>query len=222
VLRVGKHTLWKVRRRVDFALAHLPFFVLTERLHDEEFFRAIDAAHAAMYDVLAESLWDFVRPASVVDVGCGSGSLLERFQARGATVRGLEGSRHAIAMSPVADRIVPTNLEHELPDLGRFDLAVCIEVGQNISPRHARRLVTGIARLSDLVLFTSAQPGQGGRGHVNEQPPGYWRDLFAEHGFRQSAGESALRARIAGVPEPRWLHANLLLLERAQATSSST
>lgn len=219
VLRPVKHALWLTRHRVDFALAHLPVFALTERVHDEAFFRAIDTAHAPMYDRLTEVLWELTAPGRVVDVGCGSGSLLERFRSRGAEVRGIEGSRHAIATSPVADRIVRANLEHELPELGHFDLALCIEVGQNIAKRHARHLVAAIAGLSDRVLFTSAQPGQGGRGHVNEQPPAYWRDLFAEQGFAPSPLEEKVRSGIADVPEPRWLPANLLFLERPQTSS---
>jgi hypothetical protein len=35
-----------------------------------------------------------------------------------------------------------------------------------------------------VVLFSAAIPGQGGTGHVNEQWPKYWRQLFAARGFR--------------------------------------
>jgi hypothetical protein len=33
------------------------------------------------------------------------------------------------------------------------------------------------------VLFSAAIPFQGGAGHVNEQWPSFWADLFAVHGF---------------------------------------
>lgn len=40
-----------------------------------------------------------------------------------------------------------------------------------------------LCALGDLVLFTAALPNQGGTNHLNEQWPGYWAALFAEHGF---------------------------------------
>jgi len=44
-------------------------------------------------------------------------------------------------------------------------------------------LIKFLADLSDVVLFSAALPGQGGVGHINEQPLSYWRSLFAKHGY---------------------------------------
>jgi SAM-dependent methyltransferase len=213
-LRRAKHAAWLARHRLSFAAAHLPLFWLTERLHDEEFYREIDRSQEQAYDRLADELWRRVRPARVVDVGCGTGMLLAKLAEHGAEVRGIEGSRHALAVSTIPDRIVAANLERGVPELGGFDLCITIEVAQNLSPRHGRRFVAGLVRLADLVLFTSAQPGQGGRRHVNEQPPAYWEALFAEHGYRRSPLTDELGAALDGVPGPHWLVPNLLVFER--------
>ena len=71
----------------------------------------------------------------------------------------------------------------ELPTLEKFDLAYSIEVGEHIPKAFARSFVKYIASLSDFVIFSAAFPGQGGQGHINEQPQQYWRELFQLEGF---------------------------------------
>ena len=44
------------------------------------------------------------------------------------------------------------------------------------------RLVAFVAGLAPIIVFSAAQPGQGGLAHINEQPLAYWRDRFAESG----------------------------------------
>jgi SAM-dependent methyltransferase len=217
MLRAAKHRAWLARRRVDAAAARLPLLSAKERVYDDWFFEDTDSAHHAMYERLARSIHERLGPATAVDVGCGTGFILAELAARGVEVRGVEGSRHAIERSPIADRIVRANLERGVPELGRFDLAICIEVAEHLPERAARPLVAGLARLSDRVVFTAATPGQGGTHHVNEQPRAYWERLFAEHDLA-AADETlaSLRADIAEIPEPRWMHANLAVFERAR------
>jgi len=215
VLRAAKHGSWLIRRRVDGAAARLPWLAAKERVYDDDFFEHTDDVHRAMYERLARSIFERLRPASAVDVGCGTGLILAELAERGVEVRGVEGSRHAIERSRVADRIVRANLEREIPDLGRFDVAVCIEVAEHLPARSAGGLVEGLTRLSPRVVFTAAAPGQGGTHHVNEQPRSFWDALFAEHGFRESALGAQLREDVAGVPEPAWMHTNLVVYEQS-------
>jgi hypothetical protein len=56
-------------------------------------------------------------------------------------------------------------------------------VAEHLPAAAARTFVATLTRHSSLVLFSAAPPGQGGAHHVNEQPYGYWRDLFAERGY---------------------------------------
>jgi SAM-dependent methyltransferase len=214
VLRRVKHASWLARRRVDAAAASLPLLSAKERVYDAEFYAHTDEVHAPMYSRLADSIYERLHPKSAVDVGCGTGFILARLAERGVEVRGIEGSRHAIEASPLADRIVRANLEREVPNLGRFDLAVCIEVAEHLPRRVAPALVEGLAAMSDRVLFTAARPGQGGTHHVNEQLPEFWLDLFARHDLRESPLTQALRDDVREIPEPAWMAQNLLLFER--------
>jgi SAM-dependent methyltransferase len=197
-------------------IARLPFLAAKELVYDRRFFETTDPHHVPMYTLLADSIVELEAPASVVDVGCGAGILLERFQERNVEIRGIEGSRHAIELSGVRDHILRANLEHGVPAVGRFDLACCIEVAEHLPARSAKGLVDGLTRLSDAVVFTAALPGQGGTHHVNERPHAYWEGLFARAGFeRDNRRESELKERIAAIPEPAWMRMNLMVFRRA-------
>lgn len=202
-------------RRADLALARLPLLAVKERVYDRRYY--CDAEHDAMYERLAAGICELLRPTTAVDVGCGTGLLLGKLARRGVEVTGVEGSRHAIAISHVPGHVVRWNLERGVPQLGRFDVCLCIEVAEHLPRRSAAGLVADLVGLSDLVIFTAATPGQGGTLHVNEQPHEYWVDLFRAHGY-EPAGvtEAALKAEIAGVPEPSWMHANLMVFGGAR------
>jgi hypothetical protein len=79
-----------------------------------------------------------------------------------------------------------------------FDAALPIEVAEHIPAELATAFVEYLADVSDLVIFTAAQPGQGGPGHINEQPREYWIDKFAGCGFaldKTATGKVADRLR---------------------------
>jgi SAM-dependent methyltransferase len=195
--------------------ARLPFLAAKDHVYDAEFFTSHDAVQNPMYDRITDAIRAEVRPTSVVDVGCGTGRIISKLADQGVEVRGVEGSKHAIELSPVGDRIVRHNLEQGVPDLGRFDLALCIEVAEHLPERAAAPLVAGLARLSDRVIFTAATPGQGGTHHVNEQPHEYWIQLFRGEGLQQSTLVEVLQSAIADLDEPAWIKANLMTFERS-------
>lgn len=196
-------------------LARVPLLAAKEVVYDRGYFADLDARHARAYELFADALADRLEPATAVDVGCGTGRLLARLAARGVAVTGIEGSRHAIALSPVRDRIVRANIERGLPDLGRFDLCLCIEVAEHLPANRADSLVATLAGLGDVVVFTAAQPGQGGTHHVNEQPRSYWTERFRSLGYAvDTALEDALRESVAGEPEPAYLQENLIVVRR--------
>jgi len=65
-----------------------------------------------------------------------------------------------------------------------FDLALCLECAEHLSESVAPTLVAALANVATHVVFSAAVPGQTGVGHINEQYPDYWRDLFAIQGFQ--------------------------------------
>ena len=98
----------------------------------------------------------------------------------------------------------------------RFDVAVSMEVAEHPPARMASQYVALLAKLSDVIVFTAAHPGQGGQDHVNEQPPSYWISRFASHGLIHD--ESTTHAwkhewRNSGLVST-WYSENLLIFRR--------
>jgi SAM-dependent methyltransferase len=170
-------------------LAELPAIVESLRMRvrqDSTFRRPCDLEHASNCPArMLDKAIDMFAPASVLDVGCGTGKVLDYLLSRGIRdVYGLEGSELAIAASQQPALIRKSDLS--LPvDLGRtFDLVYSVEVAEHIKPEAAVHFAGTCARHSNRVLFTAARPGQGGLGHLNEQEPAYWIDIFTSLGMR--------------------------------------
>lgn len=142
-------------------------------------------------DRIVPLLLDYFKPRSVIDIGCGVGTWCAAFEANGVPlVQGLDGpwvDRSKLQIRP--DRFVEfdfaTAPKPYQPKLaaGTFDLVVSFEVLEHIDAAHARDVVAMMTRLGDIVVCGVAIPLQGGKHHVNEQWPDYWRALFAEQGF---------------------------------------
>ena len=201
---------------VDAFVERLPSLSAVDRAYTTDYYATRDPIHARLYEALVDALSALVQPASVVDVGCGTGIMLARFAGKGIDVKGIEGSSAAIRRATVGDAIVRANLRRGVPVLGRFDLCLCIEVAEHLPRRSARRLVRGLTRLSDLVVFSAATPGREEPGHLNERPREYWIELFRRRGFGESALSDPVRAAIQHIPEPSRMHTNLMVFERSE------
>jgi SAM-dependent methyltransferase len=126
-----------------------------------------------------------LRPASVVDVGCGSGGWLKVFCEHGvAEVLGVDApyvEADALRIDPAEfvarDLGEPFRLDRE------FDLAISLEAAHYLPEERAATVVESIAQLAPAVLFGAAVPHQGGGPGRNRQWPAWWAALFARHGF---------------------------------------
>lgn len=109
------------------------------------------------------------------------------------------------------------DLERPLSVDRRFDLAICMEVAEHLSPDRAESFVEDLCALSDSVLFSAAIPWQGGVGHLNEQPQSYWARLFAKHGF---GARDIIRPKVWHDGRVSyWYRQNSILYERGVATA---
>ncbi|MGE4489309.1 MAG: class I SAM-dependent methyltransferase [Kiritimatiellales bacterium] len=132
---------------------------------------------------MAQSIFDTFRPASVIDVGCGSGALLAELHRQGVmrTV-GLDASEAGLDMARARGLdVYPFNITTDhWEENERFDVAVSMETAEHLPPESALRYVELLCSLAPVVICTAAHPGQGGIGHLNEQPQDYWIARFSE------------------------------------------
>lgn len=177
--------------------------------YSRTFYDVIRSGTIASAAAVVPRLFDLVKPARVIDVGCGEGHWLDAFAALGAEVIGLDGSY--VQTSTLGDRFVPHDLARPLPEhlAGRFDLALSLEVAEHLPPNRGPGFVRDLCQLAPVVVFSAAIPGQGGTGHVNEQWPSYWCDLFEAEGFAVSG---ALRFELWDDDRvENWYRQNLLV-----------
>ncbi len=130
-------------------------------------------------------VFDFFKPKSVVDFGCGVGTWLATAKQLGVDqCLGLEGAW--VRTQPLAAAhldIRDIDLEQTVSLNERFDLAMSLEVAEHLSPTRSDSFVADLCNASDVVLFSAAAPGQDGDGHQNEQWPSYWAKRFTRHGY---------------------------------------
>ena len=65
----------------------------------------------------------------------------------------------------------------------RYDLAICMEVGEHLPEHSAAVLVESLVHHADIILFSAAIPWQGGTHHINERWPSWWAAIFEQKGF---------------------------------------
>lgn len=145
-------------------------------------FAAIRESSVRSASVIVPAVQELVSASSVVDVGGGEGWWAAEFARLGVRAVSVDDGAPSELASGVEH--LSHDLRNGLPStLGRFDLALCLEVAEHLDPMTGERLVAALCSLSPVVLFSAGIPGQGGRGHVNEQWPAYWVECFERFGF---------------------------------------
>lgn len=134
-------------------------------------------------------VFEYIRPASIVDVGCGVGTWLSAADQLGVqTLVGFEGAWVLdVPAEPGRQTVRTCELDKQLTipaDLPKkYDLALCIEVAEHLPEARSLSLVDDLCSLSDVVLFSAAVPGQLGSNHINEQWQGFWAQKFDAQGY---------------------------------------
>lgn len=185
-----------------------------ERYYTAEFYQELESAQDSAREVLP-IIFDALKPSSVVDVGCGTGHWLKAARNLGATeILGIDGAWASNSQLAIPsqnfrahDLATPLCLER------RFDLALSFEVAEHLPQSAARTFVESLCAASEIVVFSAAIPGQGGRHHLNEQWPEYWAEVFQQFEYECY---DYLRPRLWNNPRVAWYYAqNSLIFVRA-------
>jgi len=191
--------------------------------YDGEFWALHDGGD---WDGFARVIARLCTPASMVDVGCGDGKLLAavRRLSPALPVLGIDGSAMALERAAAAGVTVwahdlsstrSSDVAALVQRIAPFDVVVSLETAEHLPPWAGARFAASLAEQARLVVFSAAQPGQGGTLHMNERPPEYWQARFAACGFRRAAADAEFGAAVATLDLPWWYAANVHLFERA-------
>lgn len=146
-------------------------------LYEDKFFsrrhRLRDKEHQ-----LADYLYRyFNEPKTVIDLGCGIGSLIERLLVLGADCRGCDvGYRYAAKyMSP---EVRAVTFAHDLSKpliMDRLsDLVISIEVAEHLPEEAADMFCQNVIQNAGKWIYLTAAKSHRGKGHINPRPKEYW------------------------------------------------
>lgn len=197
----------------------LPHDMIHNMIYDSEYYsRDVEGPAVRSANTIANSIVSTFTPGRVVDIGCGTGALLQMLRERGCEVFGLEYSDAAIKCCRARQlNVVKFDLAKDLvEDVGGFDVAVSMEVAEHLPEKVANRYVDVMTSMAPQIVFTAAPPGQAGANHVNLQPPQYWILKFQQRGFNHADELSKLwhdKWKAAGDVES-WYYQNLMIFRR--------
>jgi SAM-dependent methyltransferase len=191
------------RNNLDFLRKELP-------IHPERFnYNLMSKEEKALADRLALWIKTQLDPSKVLDIGCGPGHFVESLRDVGLNASGFDIDERVDNKPYLNKRSVFENTE-------TADTVLCVEVAEHIEERLADQVVEKVVEATDKTLiWTAAQVGQGGIGHINCQPKQYWLDKFVAKGLvHDSVTENALLHYIKQGPYMGWFVNNLLVFRK--------
>lgn len=165
----------------------------------------------------ANNLADWIKivynPSEVVDVGCGSGLYVYALRDRDIQAVGYD-INEVVEGKEFLNKVSILDLEH------KTELLMCIEVAEHIESKHNDQIVQKLydnIKPGGTLIFTAAQPGQQGIGHINCQTKEYWWEKFAVLGLKRDLkAETHWNVFFStGREYMGWFKNNLLILNKA-------
>jgi SAM-dependent methyltransferase len=146
-------------------------------------YRHGDPEWEALYGRVADNIVRSLAPQRVYDAGCAIGFMVEALWDRGVEAWGRDISEYAISQvrPDVAEYCSVGSITD--PVDGRFDLIICIEVLEHLTPSQSTLAIKCLTEATDQVLFSSTPSDFDEPTHINVRPPIYWLRQFAAHGF---------------------------------------
>jgi trans-aconitate methyltransferase len=171
-------------------------------VYSSSYYQDVERIEESSVIEIAKWVKAYLNPATLIDVGCGPGHMMEAFHLQGIKVFGVDISESAL--NRVAERKLQaikfdlTEADAVLPGVP-YDLAVSCEVAEHLQEEYVIPFVKKLSAASDTIYITAAEPDQAigpGMMHFNEQPNSYWIELFKQEGFiyDKALSEDARRA----------------------------
>jgi hypothetical protein len=123
----------------------------------------------------------FQKSRKIVDLGCGDGSYTKYLISKGFDCKGYDGSP---LTGQLTDNICGILDLSEKIDIGKYDLVLCLEVGEHIPVIYEQIFIDNICKASNQYIILSwAVEGQPGYGHVNCRNNDYVIDQMKKRNY---------------------------------------
>ena len=192
-------------------------------VYNKEYYKRLRDGSLTSAEIVVPQLVSKYRPASVLDLGCGTGTWLSTFKRNGVnSIIGFDGeyvNRSQLLISQSEFRAV--DLAKEFPEPVRADLAISLEVAEHLHESRADMFVEFLTKCSNVVFFGAAIPMQGGADHFNERWQSYWVEKFKSRNYAVS---TEMRDHFWTNSEVKWWYRQntLLFVKRGSSAIDST
>lgn len=165
----------------------------------------------------AEDLFNGFKPDSVLDIGCGMGLYLRYFQDRGTeNLQGIDGIPEEQTLLGKSEYI-RRDLNGGFNLGKKYDLVICLEVMEHLEDPNAMELMKVIDKhAGKMILFSAAEAGQPGHGHINCKPVSVWLERWSALGWEALEFESLTFRLLASFS---FLKRNTIILVRKDDNS---
>ncbi|RAP38807.1 hypothetical protein DID80_02210 [Candidatus Marinamargulisbacteria bacterium SCGC AAA071-K20] len=148
-------------------------------LYTQNFYQGTTINNSLSSEIIIKELMKSINPNSVLDAGCALGTWLHHWALNGVDTKYV--NKEDLVIDP--QFFMTKKLDSHF-DIGKqFDLVQCLEVAEHIPTQASSIIVENLVRHGKVILFSAAVPGQGGIGHINEQPLAFWFSIFNKHNY---------------------------------------
>lgn len=156
-----------------------------DNTYDESFYETLNISSEISSEVYIDYLFKFIKPSSVIDLGCGYAAWLKACKKFGSTsLTGVDGIwNDGKYVKELGFDFVSMDLDNLDDSIKKHDLAISLEVAEHLKPKSSEIFIKNLTNVADLVLFSAAFTNQGGTNHINERNPSFWGQLFEENDF---------------------------------------
>jgi len=131
---------------------------------------------------LADWISRELAPKSVLDIGCGPGTYVRALRDLKVKATGIDTDDRVIGQKYLEQR--------SLFDLKKkAEVVMCIEVAEHIETEKSDEIAKCVAcavTAGGYLIWSAAQPGQGGVGHINCQLPEFWQEKLESNGLTRA------------------------------------
>ena len=176
-------------------------------------FNQIEHEEGPFAERLAYWIASSLTTKTALDIGCGPGTYVRALRDAGVDAMGIDTDERVLEQDYLLQQsLFDTSLTAEL--------VLCLEVAEHIDSAQADAVAASVVnavKSSGTLIWSAAQPGQGGINHINCQPKSYWQSKLEEKGLqRDEDTELQLLNYIENGYHMGWFYQNAMVFKKTK------